>query len=87
MTDAKKEGYAWAESGRSEYDVRAVVDWCTLEIPETITREFLASEAAAFERLRAAFDDDEELERVQAASEWREAWLDGVIAFYHEAIA
>jgi hypothetical protein len=43
--NARKQGYAWAESGRSEYDVIATVDWCTLKIPSTITPEFLSRKA------------------------------------------
>jgi hypothetical protein len=61
------------------------VNWCTLEIPDTITPEFLNRDAAAYERMREAFDDDEEFERF-ASDEYREAWLEGVIAFYQEAI-
>jgi hypothetical protein len=86
--NARKQGYAWAESGRSEYDVIAAVDWCTLEIPSTITPEFLARKAAVYERLREAFDDDDELQKFEDASAaYCEGWFDGVLAFYNEAIA
>jgi hypothetical protein len=83
----RKEGYAWAESGRSEYDVRAIVDYFTLEIPNDITPEFLAHEDALRERVEEALDDDDQIERLFSDTTYREGWLDGVMKFYNETIA
>ena len=60
QSKVSQEGYAWAESGRSEYDVIAVVDWCKLEFEmmDEDTPEFLAYEADVCKRMREAFDDD-----------------------------
>jgi hypothetical protein len=80
----RKEGHAWGESGRSEYDVIAVVDFFKLEIPNDITSEFRAHEDALYERLGEALDDDDQFERLLNDRTYREGWVDGVMAFYHE---
>jgi hypothetical protein len=78
--DATKEGYAWAESGRSEYDVMAVIDWCTLKIPYDITPEFLAHEDAVWKvrqselaRLEVVEDDQITCSQGQADRTLRQA--------------
>ena len=88
-----QEGYAWAESGRSEYDVIAVVDWCKLEFEimdedtDEDAPEFLAYEADVCKRMREAFDDDtDQFRRLFEDDAYAEEWLLGVIAFYCETI-
>jgi hypothetical protein len=77
-----KDGTTWAESGRSFYDLEAVIAFASIEIPEVVDDKFHAHERELYEQMAAAFEGDE-LDRLEACSDtYRKGWLDGVIATY-----
>jgi hypothetical protein len=77
-----KDGTTWAESGRSFYDLEAVIAFARLEIPEVVDDKFHAHERELYEQMAAAFEEGE-LDRLEAFSDsYRRGWLDGVISTY-----
>jgi hypothetical protein len=92
LSKVAQAGYAWAESGRSEYDVIAVVDWCIMMNGDADydTPELRACEAEVSKRMRDAFDEDDAdlFSRLFEFEDdaYREDWLLGVITFYTQHI-